>query len=71
MALPFGGLLLGDTIKYSEFDSPMPKKRLFPFRQHTGLFLHDFFGRRPPRYRHVGLPVLSKNPWIKITENIA
>lgn len=36
----------------------------------SGLFLHDFFGRILPRDRNIGLPALSKNPWIKVTEHI-
>ena len=36
----------------------------------AGLFLHEFFGRILPGDRHVGQPAQSKNPWIKVTENI-
>lgn len=36
----------------------------------SGLFLHDFFGRILPQDRHLSLPALAKNPWIKVTENL-
>lgn len=36
----------------------------------SGLFLRDFFGRILPQDRHLSLPALAKNPWIKVTENL-
>lgn len=36
----------------------------------SGLFLRDFFARILPQDRHLSLPALAKNPWIKVTENL-
>lgn len=46
--------------------APVPSHRT----THTGLFLHDFFGRILPRDRHAGLPAALVNHWRRATRHL-
>lgn len=46
--------------------APVPAHRT----THTGLFLHDFFGRILPRDRHAGLPAALVNHWRRATRHL-